>query len=378
VRILLVEPEFPVPAKSKNHSNFLPIGLLKLAAFYRNQGHEIQLNRGNIDSPFTPEKILVTSLFTYWANYVKETVMFYKSRYPDAEIIVGGIYATLMPEDCKEVTGCDNVFIGQHQEADRMKPAYDLVDVDYQILHGMRGCTRKCPFCGIWKLEKLSFKDQNQLQEEIFLNKLVFYDNNFLVNPHIENILTMLSDLRINKKVVHCECQSGFDGREIEKRPYLAKMLKNARFKNVRLAWDFSYEQYEQVAKWIEILENAGYRRCNIFIFMIFNWSFDFKELEQKRNKCFEWGVQISDCRYRPLNQTFDNYDSRQKGQTSSDYYIHSNWTDLQVRQFRKNVRIHNICIRHRLKFNEYSRDREKGKQSLTETTIIPSFEMIN
>ena len=28
--VLLVEPNFPIPAKSRNHSNFLPIGLLHL------------------------------------------------------------------------------------------------------------------------------------------------------------------------------------------------------------------------------------------------------------------------------------------------------------------------------------------------------------
>jgi len=46
---------------------------------------------------------------------------------------------------------------------------------------------------------------------------------------------------------------------------------------------------------------------------MIYNWSFDYEELEAKREKCFEWNVQIADCRYRPLNQTFDNYNSHVK-----------------------------------------------------------------
>ena len=31
MKILLVEPAFPIPPKSKNHKDFLPIGLLKLA-----------------------------------------------------------------------------------------------------------------------------------------------------------------------------------------------------------------------------------------------------------------------------------------------------------------------------------------------------------
>lgn len=362
MNILLVEPEFPIPAKSKNHSNFLPIGLLKLAAYHRKINNTVHLNRGNSEAPFVPDKILITSLFTYWSKYVKESVQYYKSKYPTAQIIVGGIYATLLPEHCKDYTGCDKVFKGQHKSADKLKPAYDLVNVDYQIIHGMRGCSRKCPFCGIWRLEKMSFKTSLQIKRQICSNKIIFYDNNILVNPHIESILKMLTHLRINNKVIHCECQSGFDGRIIEKWPALATMLKAARFTNIRLAWDFAYEQYPQVENWIRIFENAGYQRSNIFIFMLFNWSFDYYEMENKRLKCFEWAVQIADCRFRPLDQTYDYYNPTIADQTNKDYYIHSNWTDSQIKLFRKNVRRHNICIRHRIPWEDYSRERELKK----------------
>jgi radical SAM superfamily enzyme YgiQ (UPF0313 family) len=124
VKILLVEPDFPIPAKSKNHSFFLPIGLLKLATYFRKKKNEVHLNRGNLEAPFTPDRILVTSLFTYWAKYVKASVEYYRSIYPNAKIVVGGIYATLLPKQCKEYTGCDQVFVGQHKTAEKQKPAF--------------------------------------------------------------------------------------------------------------------------------------------------------------------------------------------------------------------------------------------------------------
>jgi len=361
-KILLVEPNFPIPAKSKNHSNFLPIGLLKLASYYRKKGCRIQLNRGNHKAEFYPHKIFVTSLFTYWADYVKETVQFYRVLYPKAEIIVGGIYATLMPEHCKIHTGCNKVFKGQHAGADKCKPAYDLVNVDYQIIHGMRGCSRTCPFCGIWKIEKKSFKGANQIKKEICSNKLIFYDNNMLANPNIDNILEMLATTKYNDKILHSECQSGFDGRILMEKPHLAKLLKKARFENIRLAWDFPYSEttVKMVEGWIKLLENAGYKRSEMFIFMIYNWDYDYNQLELKRAKCFEWGVQISDCRYRPLDQTFDRYNPRAKQQTSSEYYIHSKWTDADIRQFRRNVRKHNICIRYNIPWKKYDQELER------------------
>lgn len=371
MNVLLVQPDFPNSSKSKNHSNFLPIGLLKLASYFRSKNYKVELIRGNKKATFCPNEILITSLFTYWSIYVKDSVSFYKQLYPESKIIVGGIYATLMPEHCKEYTGCDEVFIGQHNEADKLLPAYDLVDVDYQIIHGMRGCTRKCPFCGIWKIEGLGFKTAENISKEICSNRIIFYDNNMLVNPNIEEILLMLAKTIHNDRVLKCECQSGFDGRILAMKPELALLLKKARFENIRLAWDFSYEQYSEVENWLSILESVGYKKKEIFVFMVYNWSFDYEELEAKRRKCFEWGVQIADCRFRPLDQTFDNYNPQMKHQTGNDYYIHSNWSDYLIRKFRADIRKHNICIRYKIDWNNYEKRLERIYSKKSELKIV-------
>jgi len=359
MNILLVEPNFPIPNKSRNHSSFLPIGLLKLASLYRKNGHSIELIRGNQWPTFIPDEIKITSLFTYWSEYVKESVDFYRDLFPKAKITVGGIYATLLPEHCKDYTKCDEVFTGQNLLADKCKPAYDLVNVDYQIIHGMRGCTNKCAFCGIWRIEKESYKSAEEIESEICSNKLIFYDNNMLANPHITDILDMLSTKMHNNRFLKCECQSGFDGRILEQNPKYAIALKRARFENIRLAWDFRYESFAQVENWLSILENVGYKMKDIFIFMIYNWNYDYEELENKRKKCYEWGVQISDCRYRPLNQTYDNYNSHKRLQSTEDYFIHEKWTDQLVRRFRADVRKHNICIRYRIPWDSYEKKLE-------------------
>jgi hypothetical protein len=59
------------------------------------------------------------------------------------------------------------------------------------------------------------------------------------------------------------------------------------------------------------------------------------------------------------------------KSQTKDEYYIHSNWTDEEIRQFRRNVRRHNICIRHNLKWDEYSREKEKGNKKIMDYKSI-------
>lgn len=349
MKVLLVEPDFPIPTKSKNHHNFLPIGLLKLASYHRGKGNEIKLVRGNLDvKGFRPDKILVTSIFTYWSEYVRESVQHYRSKFPKARIVVGGIYASLMPDHCKEYTGCDDVFVGVHEGAESLPPAYDLVDVNYQIIHSSRGCTRKCRFCGVWKIEE-KFEPKKSILQEICRPKLVFYDNNMLANPHIKDILSEIVEYRLNGKRLVCESQSGFDGRKMTGK--IARLLKQARFVNPRIAWDNEYSDRDRISRQVNMLADAGYPRKDIYVFVLYNWNHDFETVEKKRIQCWEWGVQISDCRFRPLDQTFDHYNPRRK-QTSEDYYIHNRWTDEEVKQFRKNVRRQNICVRHEIPFH--------------------------
>jgi len=354
-KILLVEPDFPTNKKSKNHSQSLPIGLLKLASYHRSLGDEVKLVRGCEESDYEPDKVFVTSLFTYWFEYVWDAVRYYKHRSPGAHVVVGGVYASLMPDHCRK-SGCDEVFVGLHKEAEHFQPAYDLVDADFQIVHTSRGCPRRCEFCGAWKIEpQFTYKDS--IAEEICRNRVLFYDNDLLANPYIENILEEIAATRVNGRVIVCESQCGIDGRLLTYD--IACLLKRARFVYPRIAWDHEFEQHEQIKAQIGMLVSAGYHPKHIYVFMLYNFELSYEELNRKLQKCMEWGVQIADCRYRPLDQTLDNYNPQawRTGQTSKDYYIHPDWTDAQIRALRKQVREQNIVIRHG--FTEYSRVKE-------------------
>jgi len=374
LKILFVEPDFPKPSKSKNHNDFMPIGLLKLATYHRKKGNVICLVRGNvskedlifeypngnISKEKTPDEILITSYFTYWSKYVKTSVQYYKKIFPNSKTIVGGIYASLMPDHCKKYTGCDEVYVGVHKEAEQCPPAYKYLEKhygkkDYQIIHTSRGCIRKCEFCGVHKIEP-EFEYKSSIEREIKRSKIIFYDNNILANPYIENILTELGYLKKKNKLKWCEAQSGLDGRIIEKNPDLAFMLKQAGFKNIRISWDGPLNDKDHIKRQIDIIGKAGFDlRREVFVFMIYNWNIAFEEMEKKRIKCWEWKVQISDCRYRPLNQKIDRYNGQKfrTGQTGKDYHIHrqSGWTDKKIRMFRKHIRRQNICVRSGIQF---------------------------
>ena len=365
--VLLVEPNFPIPNKSRNHSNFLPIGLLKIGAYLKSKNIKTKLIRFEEDNDadyeqtnlsqntdeFKPDLICVTSIFTYWSKYVRNAVLYHKNKYPDTPILVGGVYASLMPEHCKKYTRCTDVIRGPIPETENLIPDYDLVDVDYQIIHTSRGCIRSCGFCGTYIIEP-EWTCKKSIKDEIVKRKLVFYDNNLLANQYIEDILNELIELKKDKKISYLESQSGFDGRILRKKPYLAKMLKDAGFKNPKIAWDYGIVQAPKIKQQIDLLIEAGFKAKEISIFMIYNYEPDYEEMEEKRVKCAEWGVQITDCRYRPLDATDDNYSSYKKEQTSDDYYIHeeNGWSDAKIRKFRRNIRRHNICMRHEVDYH--------------------------
>lgn len=372
--ILLIEPDFPIPKKSLNHKDFLPIGLLKLASYFKVNGFNVKLSRlddafqSNFDHfDFSPDVILITSLFTYWAQHVKDAVQYCRNAFPDTKIIVGGIYASLMPEDCKKYTGCDEVFIGVCDEAEKCQPDYDLVDVDYQIIHSSRGCIRKCPCCGVYEIEP-KFTCKKTIKNEIIKRKLIFYDNNLLANPFIEKVLEELVELKKNRTILNCESQSGFDGRILISKPNLGKLLKKANFVNPKIAWDGEFSEADDIKKQIDILVDSGYKYKEISVFMLFNHDISFEDMEKKRIQCWKWNVQITDCRYRPLDQNYDNYNPyTKKPQSRKDYYIHPGWTDELVRAFRSNIRKQNICVRQDIRY--YSADIERKRISKEEAT---------
>jgi len=368
--VLLVEPDFPYPNKSKHsangvHKNFVPIGLLKLGAFYKDQGKKVKLVRGNIDKKlfgrFIPDSILITSLFTYWSSYVWEAVSHYRKLFPEANILIGGIYVTLH-HDTSKFKKLQRKFkvkknLGLHLRAENYLPDYSLVKKtnEYHATHAMRGCVRNCSFCGTWRIEpKLIYKTDEDITEElkkIGKKKVIFYDNNFFANPNIDRILKALAKLKIDGRRPVYECQSGFDGRIVDTKPYLAKLLKQAGFKNIRFAWDNSIDDEPLIQNQLRHFIDAGYPAKDISIFMIYNFNIPLEDMVIKQKYCLKWGVQISDCRFRPLELDYDNYNPAawRTGQTSKDYYIHkkTGWTDRKIRLFRNLVRTHNITIRY-------------------------------
>lgn len=380
-RVLLIDPAFPIANKSRNHKDLLPVGLLKISTYLNKRGIKtklVRLNKNNNEEfnkeikKFNPNLVMITSVFTYWFNEVKEAVEYSQELLPGVKIIVGGILASLWKDMLEKEFKGVYIHKGLIKCAEHLPPDYSILenggkDINFQIIHSSRGCKRKCKFCGVHKFEEESY--ERSIKDELIEGKknLVFYDNNLLANPNIEDLLNELIKLREDKKISRCESQSGFDGRILNEK--LAGLLKKANFKDPKIAWDGPYKTHGSREKEISILKGAGYKPKEIAVFMLYNHDLDYSELEKKRALCFEWGVQVSDCRFRPLNRFTDGYNPHKRSQGEDEYYVHDNWSDREVRQFRRNVRRHNICIRHNMQY--HSRQAEIKKISKEDSMYI-------
>lgn len=176
---LLVFPKFPIPSNPVIKHHELPIGLLKIGSYLYDNNVDIHiinrtLNQSYPDD-FIPDIIIVSTLFTYYAPYVKDTIDELRLLYPDTIIICGGIWASLNPQVCQEYTGCDYVHHGIIPEAETAPLKYFLLKnrVNFQIIHTSRGCSRHCKYCGCYQIEPQHYC-KNSIKSQIKRKKYIF------------------------------------------------------------------------------------------------------------------------------------------------------------------------------------------------------------
>lgn len=318
--MLLVEPY-----RSKAyHTVYPPLGLLKLATYHRMRGDTVKLVNGLYSNGFHPSKIYITSLFTYAWKPVHEVIAFYSTRYKRAEVVVGGIYATLCPDHLREAFGTRiRIRKGLFKTIDHLLPDYSLVpEWKASILFSSRGCIRRCPFCSVHKLEP-EFKARKSIKNLIYPGhkKVIFWDNNILASPYWRDIFYELDDLGLK-----VDFNQGLDARLITEEVALRLTLLRIPF--LRLAYD-TKEIREPLRRAIKLLNEVGFRGRRIIVYCLYNDENDDPENFLFRIKdLLDWGVVAYPMRYEPLEPRPKNT------------YISPNWTARQLNMIQKARRV--------------------------------------
>jgi len=266
MKILLVEPSY--------YTKFPPLGLLKLASYYRSRGNQVKLVRGlHEDLGFKPDQIAITSLFTYAWKQVHETIDFYHNKFSTAKMRVGGIYASLMPSRLQSAFPFIDINIGLFEEADKYLPAYDLLEEveewknwDSTILFTSRGCIRHCPYCVVPQIEGNVRRTIEDLKRYVYPGhkRIILWDNNFFASPNWKKLLNELYDINLP-----VDFNQGIDCRLIDDEK--AGMIATLRISDIRLAFD-NIDVKKSFTNAVTCFSNNGINRRKIFAYVLYNF----------------------------------------------------------------------------------------------------------
>ncbi|MBT9131225.1 MAG: hypothetical protein DDT41_01529 [candidate division WS2 bacterium] len=261
--------------------------------------------RGFDSDGFFPDKIYITSLFTYAWESVHEITQYYSQRYNKVEIVVGGIYASLCENHLKEAFK-DRIEIhkGLFYEADNILPDYSLIpEWKASIIFSSRGCIRNCPFCSVKILEP-EFNPQKSIKHLIYPGhkKVVLWDNNILASPYWKDIFQDLEESNLE-----VDFNQGIDARLINLKVVLA--LKNLKISIIRLAYD-TIKIRQSLKRATDLLKNSGFNGRKILVYCLYNNPFEKDTPETFLNRLrdlADWDVVSYPMRYEPLEPRYKN-----------------------------------------------------------------------
>lgn len=218
-----------------------------------------------------PAAVLVSGVMTYWYTGVQETVAMVREVLPDVPILLGGVYASLMPEHARRCSGADEVIPGpgEHNVAEalyrhtgvvregtpderpyELEPALDLLPhVRFLPLITSRGCPFKCSYCASRRLvPEFVRKPVDDVIREIKrardcfdAHEIALYDDAFLVQPesHALPILRRTAE-ELPGMVWHAP--NGLHAAPIDRE--VAHAMKASGFETIRIGFESSSDRF--------------------------------------------------------------------------------------------------------------------------------------
>ncbi len=291
---LLVEPIAKTP--------YPPLGLLKISSMLKDKYKKCrvfsQIGKGIPNRGSSFDKIFVTSLFTWDWKPVVECIRFYQVNFPNSEILVGGIGASLIHDHIYSYTGI-RPHVGLYHEAECYIPDYSMTfgrQNGASITFTSRGCPRNCEFCSVKQLEPTFFVRENwekDIKQEY--PRIILWDNNFLASPNFESDCRKIE--KFNKKV---DFNQGLDARLLTEER--AKILFRINIDPIRLAFDDA--KYENdILKAINIVKSHSNKE--IMTYVLYNFRDTPEDLYYRINLLNKEGVLSFPMEYRaPTNKT--------------------------------------------------------------------------
>ncbi len=312
-KILLLEPNYI--------AKYPPLGLMKISYYHKfiRKDEFVFFAKGKIphDSQYINtcwDKIYITTLFTFeWAE-TKKTIEYAKQLVGSdcSKIFIGGIAATLMPDEFEKETGIHPItgLLNEHGKAgfndygelddaqiDSLPPDYSILnDIEYKYAYAnsyfaytTRGCGMNCSFCAVRTLEpqyiervcirkqikSIRSNDKVNGKKGELKRDLLLLDNNVLRSSKFKQIVDEIIKLGFGKgatcinqrsgKIVnrHIDFNQGLDANLLTQQK--ADLLGKLAIKPARIAFDHINDKDKYVTA-INRCVNAGIREFSNYI----------------------------------------------------------------------------------------------------------------
>lgn len=360
MKVLFVEPLC--------RSKYPPVGLMKIATSHRLAGDDVFFVRGTKSNvrALGWDRIYITTLFTYHWKKAVETIRFYQRD--GAPVLVGGILATLMPDELHAATGVEPHVGPYRGEAmllerlvchdkdlvsivdyvrkwgvDALPPDYGLIgsaNVPYRtmldssyIVRSTRGCTRHCPFCAVDRIapEFLPAIPLTQIVRYIASRwgercNLLLLDDNFLLSPEKEGIVDEIRSLgfapgaRLAGKLRHVDFNQGLDVRLLTRQTL--EVLSSIALSPLRLAFDDIAlgDILEERLQWaVEV----GFREISVYV--LYNYMDSPIDLYRRLRRISNLNLRFR-CRIYSFPMKYIPNDAKDR------QHIGPRWTRRQIR----------------------------------------------
>lgn len=317
-RILLLEPPFP--------RKYPPLSLAKISTFCKKHNIETVYSRHMVYEKF--DLILMSTLFTYYSDIVKDTINSRGIYHRNTPIIVGGVFASLMPKFFDQFKNL-NTYVGYSKELDYNIPDRAIMDQadppwdSFSWVFTSRGCPNFCPYCAVWRIEKERWINP-KWQDHIFDDKpnILISDNNLsgTTKEHFHTIIDYA-----NKKGKAIMFEGGVDCKYVDMD--FAKKLASAKYvrHGLRMAFDrIDEDGIFQTA--VRNLVKAGVStESNMEVFLLFNFDDTPRDAYYRGKEAYHLGIhQVYPMFYRPLNAL-----------SKADPFVGKYWTFNLARAFR-------------------------------------------
>lgn len=311
---------------------------------FKRYGITPEMFHADLESIERPEAVIVTSHMTYWYTGVRETIREIRKALSGVPVLLGGTYASLLPEHARENSGADRIITGESENKivaavenaagrpARKDAAYRTID-DYplpafDLLHERRslpvltsrGCPFRCGYCASYRImpgfrrrDPKKVADEIELHHEKFgTQHFAFYDDALLIDK-VEHFHVILREIIRRGKPVSFHMPNAIHGREVDS--ITAELMFNAGCKTVRIGFETSNKERQEssggkitskdLLDAAENLERAGYKRKDIDVYVMMGLPGQkASEVEESMRFVHDAGCTVRPVSYTPIPGT--------------------------------------------------------------------------